>query len=115
LLFVVIFGLIVNQDHQSAQFPGSELVSSHSNYKGLPSHFRWDTSYRTDESFPAVYEWYSVRYRTGAEARALGGCILLEGTSGWLLLERFISVILCDMGTGRMIYVTRSTAFQNPF
>ncbi|MFQ5575508.1 MAG: hypothetical protein ACE5G8_00825 [Anaerolineae bacterium] len=107
-----VTGLALNQDHRAAQYPGAVLISSHSNYSSLPTHYRWDNAYQTTDSFTAVYNWYSTRFRLGAEARALGGCILLEGTNRRLTVERRMSVLLCDTPTDRKIYVTRSTSLR---
>lgn len=104
--------LALNQDRQAARYPDAIPVSSHSNYTGLPYHFRWDNAYRTTDAFPKVYNWYSTRFDLGAEARANGGCILLEGTLKQLTMKRHMSVLLCDAHQQRMIFVTRSTSLK---
>lgn len=109
---VALLGTALNSERKRAQYPGSVAVTAHSNYSALPSQFRWDNSYRTTDSFPAVYQWYSTTFNLGAESRALGGCILLDGTTTAFAIERYTSVILCDTPNGRLIYVTRSTAFR---
>lgn len=108
---VGILLLLFARDRQAAQYPGSVPISSHSNYKGLPFGYRWDNSYRTPDNFTDVYNWYSIRFDMGAEARAIGKCILLEASNGQLVFSRQISVFLCSTGFGQMIYVTRSTSF----
>lgn len=109
---VALLGSSINRERKRAQYPGSVALTGHSNYSALPSQFRWDNSYRTTDPFPAVYEWYSTTFDLGSEARALGECILLDGTAGAFVVERYTSVVLCDTPTGRLIYVTRSTAFR---
>lgn len=103
--------LLFARDRRAAQYPGSIPVSSHSNYKGLPFEYRWDNSYRTTDNFTDVYNWYSIRFDMGAEARAHGDCILLEASNAQLAFSRQISVFLCGSRAGQMIYVTRSTSF----
>ena len=103
--------LLFVRDRQAAQYPGSVPVSSHSNYKGLPFEYRWDNSYRTSDNFTDVYNWYSIRFDMGAEARANGNCILLETSNAQLAFSRQISVFVCNTRFGQMIYVTRSTSF----
>ena len=78
--FALAFGLVafINQDRQLAQYPGSTPISTHSNYSRLPSTYRWDDTFRTDDEFTAVYNWYSLNFNMGAESRANGSCILLE-------------------------------------
>jgi hypothetical protein len=110
---VVLAGILVllfAHDRQAAQYPGSVPLSKHSNYRGLPFEYRWDNSYRTSDNFTDVYNWYSVKYDLGAEARANGDCILLEGSHTQLAFSRHISVFLCNTRYGQMIYVTRSTS-----
>jgi hypothetical protein len=108
----IILALAIRQDRRAAQYPGAVLVSSHQNYTKLPNHFRWDNAYRTTDPFPAVYNWYSVGFDLGAEARANGRCILLEGSTNWLVVERYVSVLLCDTPAERMIFVARSTSLR---
>ena len=110
LAAVALLGSAVNRERKVAQYPGSVALTGHSKY--APSQFRWDNSYRTTDSFPAVYQWYSTTFELGAESRALGDCILLDGTRRVFVVERYTSVVLCDTPAGRLIYVTRSTAFR---
>jgi hypothetical protein len=63
--------------------------------------------------FTDVYNWYSVTYELGAESRAIGGCILLEGSKSQFAFSRHFSVFLCNTHFGQMIYVTRSTSFTS--
>ncbi len=100
------------RDRESARYPGSVPLSNHSNYKGLPFEYRWDNSYRTSDNFTDVYNWYSVTFDLGAEARANGECILLEGSKSQFTFSRHFSVFLCSTRFGQMIYVTRSTSFN---
>ena len=87
-------------------------MASHSNYRGLPYQYRWDDTYLTTDNFTAVYNWYSVTFDLGAEARALEKCTLLEGTNEQLVVKRHVSVSLCNTPEGQMIFVTRSTSFR---
>lgn len=112
LAAVALLGSYVSRERKLAQYPGSVALTGHSNYSSLPSQFRWDNSYRTTDPFPTVYEWYSTKFELGAESRALGDCILLDGTTTVFVVERYTSVFLCDTPGGRLIYVTRSTAFR---
>ena len=115
IAFIVPAGLLIflfERDMQSARYPGSLPLSNHSNYKGLPFEYRWDNSYRTSDNFTDVYKWYSITFELGAEARANGECILLEGTNARLGVSRHISVFLCRTHFGQMIYVTRSTSLD---
>lgn len=110
-----LFALLIfafNLDRQSAQYPGSIPISEHSNYRGLPRQYRWDNTYRTGDSFTRVYNWYSATFGLGAESRANGKCILLEGVNQQLVVNRQISVLLCNTGDTQMIYVSRFTTFR---
>lgn len=113
-MMVLAVSLILgfNREREAARYPGSRPVSSHNNYTGLPYHFRWDNTYRTTDPFVKVYNWYSVGFDLGAEARANGECILLEGNKHRLRFSRQMSVLLCDTPGERMIFVTRSTSLR---
>lgn len=119
LLFVTGMGLAailtfaLQQDRHAAHYPGAIPVASHNNYTRLPTRFRWDNAYRTADPFVQVYNWYSTSFNLGAEARANGDCILLEGTRKRLIIERQTTVLLCDARGERMIFVSRSSAFSN--
>lgn len=116
LLAAAALGMIIVltfvQDRNAARYPESTSISRHDNYTGLPTQFRWDNSYQTDDNFTRVYNWYSIGFDLGSEARALGGCILLEGSKKWTVIRRYMSVMLCDTPRGRLIYVTRFTSLD---
>lgn len=104
--------LAFRQTRQAARYPGAAQVSSHANYKALPREFRWDDSYRTADPFPAVYNWYSNGFNLGPETKANGTCILLEGVTTQLVVERYMGVMLCETPRGRMIFVSRSMSLR---
>lgn len=115
LLFIgVLVTLTVSQDRTAARYPGSTEITSHSNYGGLPRQIRWDNSYYTADSFTDVYNWYSTEFNLGAESRAIGRCILLDGPVDSLIWQRYYSVLICNTDGGQMVYVTRSTIFRSP-
>lgn len=101
--------LAAGRDRNATHYPGAIVLTSHTNYRGLPFHLRWDNSYLTTDNFTDVYNWYSVTFGLGAEARAMERCILLEGPVDQLLLKRYLSILLCNTPDGQLIYVTRST------
>lgn len=104
--------LAVSRDRNLAHYPGSVSITSHSNYSGLPNQIRWDNSYFTTDNFTDVYNWYSVTFDLGAEARAIERCILLEGPNDQVIIERYLSVLLCNTPKGQRVYVTRSTRLK---
>lgn len=91
-----------------AQFPDSEVVSSHSNYK-LPKLYRWDDTYATEAPINLVYQWYSLSFELGPEKAANGGCSLLEDVKTTVLAQRYFGVLICETGDQRLMFVTRST------
>ncbi|MEJ2746521.1 MAG: hypothetical protein P8183_01175 [Anaerolineae bacterium] len=110
LALAAIFAL--KQERLATRYPGSVPVASHSNYTGLPSRFRWDDTYRTTDNFNDVYNWYSVTFELGAESRANGRCLLLEGTQEHFFLQRSINVFLCNAPEGQTIFVSRFTGVR---
>lgn len=107
-----ILTLAFAQDRQAAKYPGAASIASHSNYKGLPREYRWDDTYLTTDNFTTVYNWYSIKFDLGAEARALEKCTQLEGSTTQLMIKRHLTVSLCNMPQGQMIFVTRSTSIR---
>ena len=107
-----LVSLFVSLDRQAARYPDAEPISNHENYSGLPYNYKWDNTYYTTDPFPAVYNWYSTGFNLGPEMRANGRCILMAGSEKRLAATRYMSVLLCDMPEGRMIYVSRSTSFR---
>lgn len=115
VVVMVLVGSLIhffNLDRKEAQYPGSVPISSHSNYRGLPFEFRWDDAYQTSDNFIKVYNWYSVTFDLGAEARAFGKCIVLDRAHGQWSVERHMNVSLCNTPAGQLIYVTRFTTFS---
>ena len=112
--FALAFTLLAlfNRDRQMVQYPGSIPISAHSNYASLPSTYRWDDTFRTDDEFTAVYNWYSVNFNMGAESRANGACILLETDDQFLRAQRFMSVFICNTQEGQLVFVSRTTTFK---
>ena len=116
LLLVALIGsgliYFAAQQRQAVRFPGSVLVSSHANYAGLPTHLRWDDSFRMNDSFTRVYNWYSTKFNLGSESRANGECILLEGSNQYIVIEQYMSVFLCQTDNGQVVYVSRFTSVR---
>jgi len=114
LVIVLIGGGLVTAfyfDRNGAQFPNSRYISQHSNYS-LPRYYRWDDSYGSQESINTVFNWYSSTFDLGAEKQANGSCTFLEDTKSWGRFERYMSVLICDAGSERKIYVNRATSIR---
>ncbi|MGH2521175.1 MAG: hypothetical protein ACRDH2_01620 [Anaerolineales bacterium] len=108
-------GLLAIQYREAADYPGAALVADHNLYKVTPHLvIRRDTSYRTLDAFPKVYNWYSSGFHLGPETHAQGNCILMARsfTTAWMI-EQSMSVTLCDTPKGRTIFVTRSISFRS--
>ncbi|MCA9942209.1 MAG: hypothetical protein KC449_01945 [Anaerolineales bacterium] len=118
ILFIFFFGIafglvaLVKHDRALVRYPGSTAVAMHSNYGSLPRSYNWDDTFRTDDSFHAVYEWYSVTFDMGAESRANGSCILLETDNEYFLVKRFMTVTICGAAEGQLVFVDRTTRFE---
>lgn len=112
--FALAFALLAlfNRDRQTVQYPGSIPISAHSNYTNLPRSYRWDDTFRTDDEFTAVYNWYSLNFNMGSESRALGSCIFLEADDEFYRTQRFMTVFICDTPEGQLVFVSRSTTFK---
>lgn len=113
---VLALGLILflNWYRQSADYPGALLRADHTIYNFSPTlNIRRDTSYRSSDRFNAIYNWYSTGFQLGPEARAQSGCILMaQSFTDFNIIERQMSVMLCDTPTGRMIFVMRAVSLK---
>lgn len=110
LMGLVVTSLII-REQRIADYPGALLLSQHNMYVPLPRpHVRQDTSYRTQDDLPTVYNWYSNRFNLGSERLAQSNCIHLLRSNTTLLFRRNMSVSICDTRNGRMIFVQRSTS-----
>lgn len=96
--------------YQAADYPGAMLVSDHTNYTGLT--IRRDTSYRTQDPFPDVYNWYSVGFSLGPEKAAQSNCIYMEESAEQLIFSRQMAVHVCDTVSGRLIFVQRTVTIH---
>lgn len=112
---VVILGVILvggfYADRRAAQFPNSRYISQHSNYS-LPRFYRWDDSFASQETISTVFNWYSTTFDLGTESQANGTCTFLEDTKRFGRFERYMSVLICDVGHERQIYVNRATSIR---
>lgn len=90
-------------------YPGSVQFGKNNYYKITPQvEVRQDASYLSNDNFRAIYNFYSSGFELGPEKHALGTCIEMMNTSNFArVIERNMSVTLCDTPKGRMIFVTR--------
>ena len=100
----------------AADYPGSARVAGQNIYKFSPNlTIRRDTAYRTSDPFPAVYNWYSNGFQLGPESYAQSNCIQMTDSVTQLgVLQRQMSVMLCDTRGGRLIFVMRSLSLRLP-
>ena len=105
---VGVLGWWVAEAYSAADYPGALPVANHSLYRLSPMpNLRRDTSYRSTDDFPRLYNWYSRRFSLGPEAGAASACITMQKADSVLLLHRETTVVICDAGSDRLIFVTR--------
>ncbi|MEM7343730.1 MAG: hypothetical protein AAF485_05770, partial [Chloroflexota bacterium] len=110
--WVGLLSLIITE-RNLPHYPSGDIISDHSIYKIFPKPtIRRDTSYRSEDKFPNVYNWYSTHLNLGTERQAQSGCIHIFGSSEWLAFERHMSVTLCDTPSDRMIFVQHFILFD---
>lgn len=102
--------------YNAADYPGAATIPSGDTVKYWPHlSIRRNTSYRTPDPLPRVYNWYSNGFSLGPESYALGNCIqIARSFTDFYVVEREISVTLCDTSSGRMIFVMRSLTLLLP-
>lgn len=108
-LLAAALGWGVAFTYQAADYPGALPMADHSLYRWTPAlHWRRDTSYRSTAEFPELYNWYSQRFGLGPEARAESACITMQKADRVFILERLTTVMICDTGPDRLVFVTRA-------
>lgn len=115
LLFLALaIGAIwsLQAERRLAHYPGARPIAAHANYRGLPTSLRWDDAYRTRDPFVDVYRWYSLTFDLGAEARAAGTCIELEGEQARLAMRQHVTVVICGTPRGQVVTVVRTYRVQ---
>jgi len=116
VLVAVFLAIALVRYNNMADYPGATNIAGGDTIKYWP-HFsvRRITSYRTSDPMPRVYNWYSNGFSLGPELYAIGDCIqIAKSFTDYNVVEREISVTLCDTSSGRMIYVTRSLTLLVP-
>lgn len=107
------FALWLVQYARAADYPGATLVGDQTIYKYVPHIvMRRDSSYRTTDPFPEVYNWYSNQFSLGPETWAQSACIQMAKATTWAVIERQTSVMVCDTSNGRMVFVMRSVGLR---
>ena len=105
--------LAVNQTREAIRYPGSTLLSRQNIYSPPSSTVLWDDAYLSTDSMWNIYRWYSTHFnlRLDLAGHTLReNCLLLYGSKKIFVLERRMSVTLCETPTGQTISVTRATA-----
>ncbi len=98
-----LFGL----ERDSAIYPDSIVVTQNSNYRGLPRSYIWNDSYRSQDDYNIVFNWYSQRFDMGPESRAIGSCAGMDKIDTLLWIRRDVSVFICQTDQGQLIFVDR--------
>jgi hypothetical protein len=113
---IVFFGLLsimIVQDREAAWYPGSEKITNHDVIRIFPNFFyRQDSSYKSQDDFTSVFNWYSGGFHLGPEKTAQGGCSLMYNTEDIYFIQRVISVTVCNTTSGRMVFVQRTLSLN---
>lgn len=113
-LAVLALILFINQYQHSADYPGALFVGEHSIYQfNSGPIIRRDASYRSSDPFNKVFNWYSNEFDLGPETFAQSGCALMARSfTDFKIVEREMSVMVCDTPNGRLIFVMRSLSLR---
>jgi hypothetical protein len=113
---VLSTGYLVVRYQNAADYPGAALMAGQQIYSVWPNPtVRRDSSYHTTDLFPAVYNFYSSGFALGPEVYAQSNCIQMAKTfTEFYVVERDMSVMVCDTPSGRLIFVMRSLSLRLP-
>lgn len=108
--------LFLDSYRQGADYPDALLVAEHTIYRFNPHiAIRRDAALRSADEFNNIYNWYSVGFDLGPERYGQGECILMARSfTDWQIVERDMSVTLCNTPNGRMIFLMRSLTLRWP-
>jgi hypothetical protein len=106
--------LLINDYQHSTDYPGALYVGDHTIYQFSSGPIiRRDASYRSSDPFNKVFNWYSSGFGLGPETFAQSGCALMARSfSDFEVVEREMSVMVCDTPNGRLIFVMRSLSLR---
>lgn len=104
------------QTYHAARYPGASAIDAGDFIRIAPNFvFRRVETYRSADPFNLIYNWYSQRFGLGPERYATGNCLLMARSSrvfGPLQLNA--SVMVCDAGPDRMMFVQRTYLLRYP-
>jgi hypothetical protein len=102
--------------YHAARYPGATTVDASDTVRAVPNFvFRRVETYRSDEPFSLIYNWYSQRFGLGPERYATGNCILMARSSNVFgPLHLNASVMVCNTGSDRMVFVQRTYLLRYP-
>lgn len=114
LILALILGLGVFHYLRAGDYPGAMQMADHFVYRFTPNPtVRRESSYRTTDPFPQVYNWYSNGFALGPEQHAQSACILMANSqTQFLLINTQMTVTVCETLTGRMMFVMRSVTLD---
>ncbi len=118
-LIVVIWGSLGTwawQTYHAARYPGAALIDAGDFVRTTPNFiFRRVETYRSNDPFNLIYNWYSQRFELGPERYATGGCLLMARSSNIVgPLHLNASVMVCNTGSDRMMFVQRTYLIRYP-
>ncbi len=119
VLVIAIWGglaLWAWQAYHAARYPGSVAMDADDFVRATPNFvFRRVETYRSADPFNLIYNWYSQRFGLGPERYATGNCLLMARSSQVFgLLHLNASVMVCDTGPDRMMFVQRTYLLRYP-
>jgi hypothetical protein len=116
VLTAVFLTVAIVRYSNAADYPGAASSGGKDLIKVWPHlAIRRDSSYRTPDPLPRVYKWYSTGFSLGPESYALSNCIqIAKSFTDFYVVERDMSVTICDTPSGRMIFVMRSLTLRLP-
>ena len=113
-IVLLALGAYVARYRAAADYPGAARMGGQDTYAVWPNPtVKRDTSYLSADPFAAVYNYYSAGFELGPESYAQSNCIqMARSFNDLVIIERHMSVMLCDTPRGRMIFVMRAVTLR---
>ena len=113
-IVLISFGLFlwVTNQREATRYPAGKPVPNQ-NFTKLNSqrqYLRMENAYLTKDNLKTVHLWYADKFKIRNFNRSTdsgGECISLGRSDDNLLVKQRISITICEISQGQMIWVTR--------
>lgn len=99
---------------RASDYPAADITADRLRFdtSSTAIQLRRNTAYRTTDTFPDVYQWYSIGFGLGPEQAGHNDCILMANTQTTSIFEQHMAVTVCESNGARRVFVQRSLGLR---